>query len=319
MATAKPDVVDEDQVPEEAIALSWEWRVEPPPIDEVKERLESLGTQLDVPVIDFIDYVLPMPQQVKTGRKVMAPPPNTNARVLVDEKVTVYRLYMTVAGRLAMLEKVRARFGGRVRLRPAPVTPTGIPGILVNDAVIVARYELTFWDADNNKVVETTGTAWVPGGDQRRNAAASNPFEKVETAAIGRALAAAGLGLLPGSGVASLEEAQEAVRQQNAPAPRQAGPGTVDGGRGGKAPSRDELIAAIVTGFEEARQLRQQDEEWKLDKIRSYVTDQLHVTAAVAEDGSIKWDELSPAHLGLFRNAVDEQLRNIRAQEQGSL
>lgn len=55
------------------------------------------------------------------------------------------------------------------------------------------------------------GTAKL-GGD--RGAAASNPYEDAETSAVGRALAMAGYGLLPGSGIASAEEIARAREEE---------------------------------------------------------------------------------------------------------
>jgi hypothetical protein len=108
------------------------------------------------------------------------------------------------------------------------------------------------------------GTAWVPaqGG---RQAKGSNPYEKVETAARGRHLGAWGFGVLPGSGIASLDEVM------GAPANREAldADEPADTAKA-KAPNKGELITECLELWERLRQLRNEDDAVKWKAIAEY-------------------------------------------------
>lgn len=157
------------------------------------------------------------------------------------------------------------------------------------------------------------GMAWVPytGGSQAKG---TNPFEKVETAARGRALAAWGFGVLPGSGVASLEE------MLGVPANRQGMAGEVDqrpATGGGRREKPEELVAQILTFAEEARQLRGESEGWNLTVVRGYVREVANVDVAtsVDQDGSVLEVDLTkvpPAALLLIRNKFKDRVVKLR-------
>jgi hypothetical protein len=164
------------------------------------------------------------------------------------------------------------------------------------------------------------GMAWVPesGGTQAKG---TNPYEKVETAARGRALAAWGFGVLPGSGVASYEE------MMGVPQAREALAGEAGGRQasGGRREKPEELQTQILTSAEEARQLRGEPEGWSLGMVRDYVkrTANLDVATAVDKDGTtvleLDMSRVPPAALLLIRNGLRERVAKLRDDaEQGS-
>lgn len=166
------------------------------------------------------------------------------------------------------------------------------------------------------------GMAWVPytGGSQAKG---SNPFEKVETASRGRALAAWGFGVLPGSGVASYEE------MLGVPANRQGiagetGEGERPANGGPQREKPEELIAQILTMAEEARQIRGEAEGWNLANVREYVRRVANVDVMTVPDqdgmpAEIDLKQVKPAALLIVRNGYRERLAKLRDDaEQGN-
>jgi hypothetical protein len=166
------------------------------------------------------------------------------------------------------------------------------------------------------------GMAWVPygGGSQAKG---SNPYEKVETAARGRALAAWGFGVLPGSGVASLEEMMGAGQNRqamDAEANAQTG-GDPWAGRQQQAEPREspeELAEQILTLAEEARQLRREPEGWNLTTVRQHMkgVSGQDVATVVDQDGETVLEvdllKVKPAALLIARNAWRERVAKLK-------
>lgn len=156
------------------------------------------------------------------------------------------------------------------------------------------------------------GMAWVPesGGSQAKG---TNPYEKVETAARGRALAAWGFGVLPGSGVASYEE------MMGVPQAREAlvGEAAARQASGGRRETSEELQAQILVAAEEARQIRGEADGWNLATVRDYVKQVANrdVASAVDQDGTVLEVDLSqvpPAALLLIRNKFRDRVAKLR-------
>jgi hypothetical protein len=206
--TDEPVVDDHDG---EIEINAWQFFDEPPTQDRVIELLRTLAPVHGVAAVDFADYVQALPQSVKITKRGQGGRKETETR-------DTWVLYMSVAGRIKMLQQAAEDNDWEVDFEPEPVTATGTPGLLYHgDGRIVYR-EYVRIGSRGGETVEPLGRkpgmAWVPfsGGTA---AAGSNPYEKVETSARGRAIAAWGFGVLPGSGVASLEEMQ-GVRQNRA-------------------------------------------------------------------------------------------------------
>lgn len=176
---------------------------EPPTTSIVLEFLCLQPPTYSVHIKDFAPYVIALPQT----RNV-----NLDPKGNPDYK-TVWSLYVSVAGRIAMFCKDmenRKLIGNFV---PEKDVPQGNPSgyLQIDENRIVYREYCEIYkespDGDLVLVGRRPGTSWVPatGGS---GAVRTNRFENVETSARGRALAAWGYGVLPASGVASLEEMQ---------------------------------------------------------------------------------------------------------------
>lgn len=318
-ATPPPPALDETPAatePDEGESTSlyvplpnWEFIDEVPTPETVRTLLESLPDQWGVKVADYLDYVQALPANKKI--KVEVPRSDGQGTQRVEQFVAIYTLYMTVAGREQMLRAAAEINGWRVDLEPA-VIPNQLPGFLAfdieGDRPIVYRETCTIWRneiADGSPVQimlgTKSGTAWVPGTG-RQQAAKSNPVEKVETAARGRAIAAWGIGVLPGSGVASVEEmlyrTQPAVKARGTKARR----------------SRDDLVDEILTTAERVRQLREIEPEEMRDRIASYASEQFDRTIQ-REDGTIDFDKLRDAHLVLVLGMLEQAVQRLEGQQ----
>ena len=308
------------------LTLDWIFKDEPPTTDQVVQRLMSLPPWFGVKPIDLFPFVQPLPQSKArldpvTKKPVMVPDP-ANSRLQTKAMDTTFSLYMSVAGRETAIQRAAELNGWRVDFIPEPVTPTGIPGILIMDGPIVYRESCTIWvrmdDGSEVLLGSKPGMAWVPPpGEKRKQAAESAPFQKVETSARGRAIAAWGIGILPGSGVASLEEAQ-AAQQYEAEQERRAGqtpPGALPGSND-EMPSHDELVGHIRTAYETMRQLRGISEIEKVDAMLSYIHRAFGVEAS-DDKGGVDFTRLSPGQLVLMRNVAAQGVANLRAEETG--
>ena len=126
------------------------------------------------------------------------------------EWVEVWRLYMTVAGRVAMVQKACEVNGWNVDFSPEANVPENNPaGFLFTEPSLVYREYCNIYTHDGEQPIFIGSKPGMSMGKQGNNA-----YEKLETSARGRAIAAWGFGVLPGSGIASLEE-MESVKGTN--------------------------------------------------------------------------------------------------------
>jgi hypothetical protein len=289
------------------------WLVVPnvPTRQDVIDLLTTLPEVWGVKHVDFADFVQALPSTAKFDPRGQRDD-QTNIK-------TTYTLYFSVAGRQAMLNAAQEHNQWTVETVPEPVSPrTGIPGILILDDAVVYRESLRITDKTGRLIGNKSGTAWVPAAEARRQAAASNPFEKVETAARGRALAAWGFGVLPGSGVASLEEMQNAAqiqRQQE----RAAEEGAPQPGRQSTimAPPEEDLTTRLLTVSKWLQGKRGRTDEEHADKLAKFLTDS-GAKAEVffnPETHVIDWSKVIDAHKGILFNALVQQAEQIQAQE----
>lgn len=302
---------------ETATISNWEFLDRAPSAEEVVELLKTLPDVWGVRYVDYADYVQGLP----SVRKVKVPKAD-NPKVKVEEHHDVVTIYMGVAGRLKMLQEAQERNGWRVDFEPEPTTPTGVPGYLRMEGRIVYREYVTIYEGqldeqnDYRMLGRRPGTAWVPetGGTQAKG---TNPYEKVETSARGRALAAWGFGVLPGSGIASLEEVLGARDNQRAMDVRD----DVDARRGVPRKPRLELVSDAMTLAEEMRQHRGQDESDKLFKLADYAKTSfgVDIVVSVGDGGlveAVDLQRLKDGQLQLLLNALEDSKRRWVAENQ---
>lgn len=182
-----------------------------PTREQLLIKLKTLPKTYSVHVQDYVDFIVALPQKtdVSGGQK--------------QKYMTLWMPYVQVAGRLMMFNhdmENRKLFGS---IEPEPKVPEGNPPgwIYRDEKRLVYRVNVVIRELVENlqeagayqtrsliEIGRRSGQAWVPweGGGF---VIMSNRFEKVETSAVGRALAQWGYGVLPGSGVASYDEMQE--------------------------------------------------------------------------------------------------------------
>lgn len=281
----------------------WEFMGQSPTRPEVLDLLTKHRDQWGIEYQQYADFVQGLPSTKKLSRK-------SNGRT-VEAYVDNWTLYVSVAGRLAMLQQLAEDKGWRIDFVPEPVTPTGIPGILqMDDQRLVYREYLVIYDEEGMQLGSKPGTAWVPysGGKQ---AAGSNPYEKVETSARGRAIAAWGIGILPGSGIASVEEMKQILDNKEGIRPRQ------EDER--ETTSRADLLSQVKTLMEECRQLEQMHDAQMEERIGTYCLTTLgRAEAYPADEGgarTLNLDGLLTGQLTILANTIKARIKNVRAQE----
>lgn len=299
---------------------NWEFIDRIPTEEEVLALLRTLPAVYGIEHADYADYVQGLP-----GKKKIKEPHPENPNLKVDRYVETVTLYMSVSGRIKMLQAAQEKNGWSVDFEPEPVTPTGVPGMLQMDERIVYR-EYCVIDAPTAepdglsatppgprvRLGRKPGTAWVPksGGSQ---AAGSNPYEKVETSARGRSIAAWGFGVLPGSGIASLEEMLGARANERGMLVEE----TVQGGQ--PKASREEMIAQAMTLQEEMRQEVGDDEAVMVEKTGKYLQERLGVRGCYDPDTqSIDWSKVKDGQILLLVNSLKDSLKRVRANAAGA-
>lgn len=302
---------DGDDSHEEVAGISqWEF------IDRAPTRADTIGLLETMPdcfgarYVDYADYVQALPQNKKI--KVQHP---TNPNVMIDKRIECYTLYMSVAGRIRMANDIADVHGWTFDMEPEPHTPTNLPGYLqFDDQRFVyreyAQFTASTSDGEIRSLGRKPGTAWVPASGGRQ-AAGSNPFEKVETSARGRAIAAWGIGVLPGSGVASVEEMQSARQNQRAIDAEQA----TETERGRLRMSREDLIQDVLAAGEEFRQASGASEADTLDRMGEYLGGKLGISNVRTDEGGIDWDRVKDGQVRLLATKMRERAQELRRGE----
>jgi len=264
--------------------VHWEWREEAPSVDEVYRSLASLDPVWGVRTVDYADFVLPMDrnEKIKVGKEI--------------KYVPTWRLYMQVAGRVKMANDAcqNGKYGlhETIEIRE---TQSGEPLVIVT---------VELWERDGNVPIRKGhGLASLRGGDA--------PWMKAETAARGRALGSLGFGVLPGTGIASLDEIQimETWGVDLRPETRDV-----------KDRPRDEVIEAVIEAKEELRQLRGQDMDELDDAIGRYVLTAFSVD--IRTDNGLNWEKLNKGkllltHSSLLAQIEAEKRKKAEADAQG--
>lgn len=325
-STKPPENVDE--TPDVArLDSSWVFIDRPATVDDVTALLRTLNVPYsagrgpsedgirrgpDLPPLTmdrYLPYILPMSNNVK----VKIPDPNNPQRT-VDEYHMQTTLYTQVAGRLAILADVAERQHWRVDIYPEPVTPTGIPGYLRFDDRLVVRVYVEITDSMGQSLGKRFGTAWCKS-EGGFNAEGSNPYETAETSALGRALAQWGFGILPGSGIASVEEMR--LARQNLTGPTQ-------GRRGGtQAPERvkeerGDLVASAIDFIEQRRKLSGLTQEAVDTGLTTWLKDKFGIEGFVTPTGGYEWPLLTDQQIALLRNTTRDAVVAATAAGEGS-
>jgi hypothetical protein len=307
-----------EHAPEHEQISQWEFLDEAPTRDQVLKLLETLPLVLGVSHVDFIDYVVPL-----SGRKKFKVRQEREGKdpVWVDREVTTWTLYMTVPGRMAMADRAAAGKGWRLVYRPDPELPGGVlhlgdvpKGTMYREWAVFQRPGGPHEDLvpDEPAWVDMEGRCGMAGVQlaSGRGAAGTNPWEKAETAARGRALGAFGFGVFPGSGLASLEEMTYAAQLETAG--RQAAAQGIEEPKG-----RDALVDALRDGLEELRRIRGAKLEEVLGNFGGYLESTYKTNVIVtADDGQtvedLNWEALTDGRL----LQAWRQLRAVIGQEQ---
>lgn len=176
-APEQPPAETEESGRGEQILTEWKFRGKPPTEAQVRKLLETLPPVHGIEHKDYFDFVQALPSR----EKVYTQNPDPTKTALVEEYLDVWTLYMSVAGRQAMLNAAQELNDWRVDIEPEPsVVP---PGYLDFTDKLVYRVTIKIWHAPEDGpglyLGVRHGTAWVPPpGEKRKQAAASNPYEK---------------------------------------------------------------------------------------------------------------------------------------------
>lgn len=156
------------------------------------EILAAAGKNGSVRVADYANWVTGISRKAKDARGNWSEVSNP---------------YMSVDGRIRMACDDHQGQGGTLDFMPTEIVENQDDRVTVMVTIVSSIYG------------QRTGTAtsWLIGGAPIEK---QHPFEIAETSAIGRALAAMGYGLLPGSGLASAEDMERATSRPE--------PGTVN-------------------------------------------------------------------------------------------
>lgn len=323
MPEQKPAVDDNvDETPQEAsLTSSWVFIDRDAPVDEVQSLLatidvpysgghgpsespDSMGPVLERISMDrFLPYILPM----SNTQKVKVPDPNNPQRTM-EKRVLQTTLYTQVAGRLAILNEIADRRRWAVDIYPEKDVSTGVPGYLRFDDRLVFRVYVEISE-NGRSLGRRFGTAWAKA-EGGFNAEGSNPYETVETSALGRALAQWGIGILPGSGIASVEEMRLAKTNQQTARSPQAGPAAER-----VREDRGDLITSAIDFIEKRRKLSGLTQEAVDSGINTWLVDKFGVDGFVSESGRYEWERLKDPQIALLRNSIRDAV--VRAQAAG--
>ncbi len=252
---------------------SWVWLGEPPSQEEVVEAVSGLKAPWGVKWEPYLDFILPMPNRQKYDKDG------------VTEYIETWRLYMQVAGRVMMLNDLADKKNLEVEETQELVN--------IDPAVLRLGIQLSpalrSWkdgELASGPHGIRYGTSKAKGGE--------SAWEKMETGARGRAIAAWGIGVIPGSGIASVEEMRDLEYGYE--------PAKGNGEKQTRTEMEDETYLVIET----LRQHRN-DEDGKLtETLAKYVKENLGANL-LDDDGLLTLHDLKDGQLKLL-------LRNVKTQ-----
>jgi len=280
-------------------------------MDEVKSLLETVKIPFSDhrTMVDYMPYVLPM----TNGVKVKVPLPD-KPNVMEEQYINQTTLYTQVAGRLQMANDVMLDHDWILNIEPEAVVPTGMPGYIRAEDRLVFRVYVEIIDHDGKSMGRRFGTAGAKavGGT---NAEGTNPWETVETSALGRALAQWGFGVLPGSGIASVEEMRLAVSNRTF---GRSGKQKADDGAKPEKESRQDLITSAVTWITKNREVKQFTEDDSNKRITTWIQGRFSIDGFVDESGGYGWGFLKDAQIALLRNEMKQSYATFTASMEES-
>lgn len=231
---------------------SWVWVDEKPTVDQMLAKLKSLPDVFGIKAVDFADFVLPLSQKQNIAEKGQP-----------KQYVETTRMYMTVAGRAMMLYTAAKLNNWKV------VEDWDI----INPNPVVFRCKISIsWIGDLYDGKREHLHLGIRSGVSKAKGD-EHAWEKMETAARGRAIAAWGFGVFPGSGIASFEEMEEVTAE---PARR---------GDTRKNRKRDEIMKDLLAVSEDLRmKLGHDPAEWD-QMVVDHVADRLHLELVKTPQG----------------------------------
>lgn len=286
---------------EQALA-KWEWEGDPPTQAEALASLATLPEVWGVKTVDFAVHVLPMSQLTTIylggeGNRVGSKKLSSR-----ESQVLVWKLYTQVAGRLLMLNQAVAinEWQG-ADFVPAEFGINGTGGAnpaFVGTKETVYREFLVIRDKAGVEIGKRPGMASLKASGR------VPPWEKLETAARGRALGAWGFGVLPGSGIASLEE-MELARYDDLAAPEEPAP----------IRSREDIEHDLFVDLEQYRTVRGRDQD-QVNKYLIALALELGGKTLEIKDGRVDLSPLSDPQAELVRRRVADSLKTVRSDAQ---
>lgn len=281
--TVQPEIADAKM--HEVI---WEWETAAPSKDEAMVSLRTVPLAHGIQVSNYAAHVLPMPKKQKkvdsSGRQI---------------DVMVWKLYMQVAGRLSMLNAAAELHKWRVDFEPEP--------LIMGEKFVVYREFIAIYTS-NPVTEESDGWSLLgrrPGMAAMRKGGYVPPIEKMETAARGRALGAWGFGILPGSGIASLDEMELAAIPGYEP-----GEGDAQG-----MPTREQMEERTLIAMERIRQAKGEDDDVRINWIRGRALGSFGVELPVSDEGVLDFGPLKDAQMYLLmqfcEQAIEKALRTL--------
>lgn len=294
--------------------MNWEWLETEPTSEDVTKALDSLKPVHGVKTVDYIEHVLPMFAWQKQYEDRDGLRTTYKRQQAKEVFVPSWKLYMQVAGRVAMVNDAGVLNKWRVDFTPDPNMEDGKVSYGAGGKAVYREFVEIY---EREQVADSrmldgaggvTGLDWRTSGwrllGRRPGMAALKSggnvpaFEKMETAARGRALGAWGFGVLPGSGIASADEMElasyaDVVLSSDEPADLK---------------ERSEIESETLTFLEQYRQMRNRtdDEAWEW----------LRATAFSAFQIALDKDErdlspLSDAQAELLRRRVESEVRRL--------
>lgn len=286
----------------EAVISQWQFIDRLPDDTEVITLLATLPDIWGIKYTNYAEYVIPLP----ANTKVKVPrPKDGGGTVQVEEWHEVVTLYFSVAGRLKMLTDAQILNGWRVDIDPEP-TVMGPPGFLTElgaEGPLIYRSYITIWDREDRLLGRRSGQASGRG---------DRPNEKAETAANGRAAAAWGFGVIPGSGIASIEEMRATSGARQSIQAERSARTAVAAGR----TSRADLEEDCRTLIEQVRQLRGQERAEMVGKINEYTSRAFGKTVATPEDPeAVDFRDLKDGQIMLLTTQLLDQKRKVETDQ----
>jgi len=282
---------------------SWEFIDTPPTIEDVTRLLSSLPDVWGIKQVDFIEYVQPLSQKK-----------DLSLRQGVKEYHQVWNLYFTVAGRIAMITQAAILNDWIVSFEPEEFgEKQGFveygDRLVYREHCHIQKIMGTLTEPQVIELGRKPGMAWVPnqGG---AGAVSSNRFEKVETSARGRSIAAWGFGVIPGSGVASFDEMQMVSEGRRAE------------GRRGQQPQqrqpavpRSDLDSRLRVAMGTLGQLHNLDEATINANTLAYAQRTFAKELPLLEGGAVDFSALKDGEMALFVRSMEGEVERAKAQQ----